>query len=100
MTRLHPEVQRSILAKASEHVRCAYRSRNEEISGGDYNYGRSPLRAANGRCDDWSFEAGQKVSFLAFTWPTNISEVNQHNRWFAVATFDNLSVADFGQPPV
>jgi len=94
------EVQSNILATASEHVRCAYTSRNQHISGGEYDYGRSPLRAANGRCDDWTFEAGDKVTLIAFNWPSNLTEVSQHNRWFAVATFDGLDVTDLGQPPL
>ena len=93
------DVQASILATSGVHVRCAYRSRQVEIANGAMPYGRCPLRAANNKCDDWSFAAGQKISILAFNWPTKLVGVDfqQHQRWFTVASFDALDVNDLAE---
>ena len=82
------EVQRQILASPmARHIRCAYRSQSRPLNG--INYGQSPLRAANGRCDGWRFEAGQKISLIGFNWPTDMPDMAvQHQRWFATAAFD------------
>lgn len=92
------EMQERLLASgAGRHVRCAYRSRYRLLNG--TAYGISPLRAANGRCDGWRFEAGQRISLIAFNWPNNLtSEIRQHQRWFATAAFDGLAASDLAAP--
>jgi len=87
-------VQASIATTSVQHVRCAFRSRTEALPGGTYAYGRSPLRAATDGCDGWRFAAGDKVALIAFNWPTKLVGHQQHQRWWPIATFDDLDVSD------
>jgi len=96
------EVRAAILSgPAASHVRCAYRSTNLKLPNSDVPYIRGAMREANGKCDGWRFEAGERISLIAFQYETGVlpPDFGQHQRWFATAAFEGLDVSELGQPP-
>ena len=90
------DIAERVLAKPHT-LRCQYKSRNIVADG--RAYGRQGLRSLAsatqlGRCDNWTFSAGQHVSLLAFNHPPKAAEtlgnakhLPQHQSWMAVTAF-------------
>ena len=74
-------------------LRCAYHSRNQLVDGKLFARQAMRLKASASSCDGWAFRAGQEISLLAFNHRTNLSMVDQHQRWFPAAELDGVFAA-------
>ena len=71
-------------------LKCVYHSRSALVDGKLYARQAMRRKAYEASCDDWSFGAGQELSLIAFNRPTNLSMVDQHQRWFVAAELDGV----------